>query len=160
MSDGGNGTKQFRLVLVGSGRVGKTSLVWRFIHDRFCCQYQPTIEDSYRQLIQLPGSFIHSFIYSFVRSFIHSFIYSFIPSLIPSFRHSLIGLSAQSSVHSFSCFSLKSLIHSFTHSIIHSFICSFVHSLATTTTLSHDSNDNDDDDYTSFGFDWMELEWI
>src|SRR6218665_930309 len=81
MSDGGNGTKQFRLVLVGSGRVGKTSLVWRFIHDRFCCQYQPTIEDSYRQLIQLPGSFIHSFIYSLTHSIIHFFICSFVHSL-------------------------------------------------------------------------------
>lgn len=46
---------QFRVVLLGSGHVGKTSLVWRLVHDRFLYQYNPTVEDSYRHLVQLPG---------------------------------------------------------------------------------------------------------
>jgi GTPase SAR1 family protein len=46
---------QFRVVLLGSGHVGKTSLIWRLLHDRFLYQYNPTVEDSYRHLVQLPG---------------------------------------------------------------------------------------------------------
>jgi len=51
----GGEAKQYRLVLLGSGQVGKTSLAWRFMYGRFVTRYRPTVEDSYRHLVQLPG---------------------------------------------------------------------------------------------------------
>ena len=44
-----------RLVVLGAGGVGKTSLVDRFVNDNFSETYSPTIEDIHRHLVQLPG---------------------------------------------------------------------------------------------------------
>ncbi len=44
-----------RLVLLGSAKVGKTSIVSRFLHDKFEDQYTPTIEDFHRKIYRIRG---------------------------------------------------------------------------------------------------------
>ncbi|XP_013196051.1 GTP-binding protein Rhes [Amyelois transitella] len=45
----------FRLVMLGSARVGKTSLVSRFLGNKFEDSYTPTIEDFHRKLYRIRG---------------------------------------------------------------------------------------------------------
>ncbi|XP_064088642.1 GTP-binding protein Rhes-like [Macrobrachium nipponense] len=45
----------FRLVVLGSSRVGKTSLVSRFLTNKFEDTYTPTIEDFHRKLYRIRG---------------------------------------------------------------------------------------------------------
>ena len=45
----------FRLVLLGSARVGKTSLVARFLGNHFSDAYTPTIEDFHRKFYRIRG---------------------------------------------------------------------------------------------------------
>ncbi|GLH16487.1 Ras-related protein Rap1 [Gryllus bimaculatus] len=45
----------FRLVLLGSSRVGKTSIVARFLNSKFDDSYTPTIEDFHRKLYRIRG---------------------------------------------------------------------------------------------------------
>ena len=52
---GTNRLQDYRLVVLGSGGVGKSSLVTQFLTGFFPSQYKPTVEDSYRHLVQLPG---------------------------------------------------------------------------------------------------------
>ncbi|KAK2150132.1 hypothetical protein LSH36_421g00012 [Paralvinella palmiformis] len=44
-----------RLVLLGSAKVGKTSIVSRFLHDTFDDNYTPTIEDFHRKIYKIRG---------------------------------------------------------------------------------------------------------
>ena len=46
---------QYRLVVLGSGGVGKTSLVEQFVYGSFSPTYTPTVEDIHHHLVQLPG---------------------------------------------------------------------------------------------------------
>jgi len=48
-------TNCYRLVLLGSARVGKTSLVARFLGDHFKDAYTPTIEDFHRKFYRIRG---------------------------------------------------------------------------------------------------------
>lgn len=44
---------QNRVVLLGAGRVGKTSLIQRLLLDSFSDKYRPTVEDIYRQVFDI-----------------------------------------------------------------------------------------------------------
>jgi tRNA U34 5-carboxymethylaminomethyl modifying GTPase MnmE/TrmE len=44
-----------RLVLLGSGGVGKSCITIRFVQDSFVTEYDPTIEDSYRRQVEVDG---------------------------------------------------------------------------------------------------------
>jgi len=45
----------FRLVLLGSSKVGKTALVTRFLDNRFDDKYTPTIENFHRKMYNIRG---------------------------------------------------------------------------------------------------------
>ena len=45
----------FKLVMLGTGGVGKSSVTLRFTQNTFLDDYDPTIEDSYRKMIQVTG---------------------------------------------------------------------------------------------------------
>ncbi|KAJ5075861.1 ras-like protein [Anaeramoeba ignava] len=42
-----------RIVVVGSGGVGKSALTLQFVHSKFIEVYEPTIEDSYRKQVSI-----------------------------------------------------------------------------------------------------------
>lgn len=44
-----------RLVILGSSKVGKTSLVSRFLYNKFDDGYTPTIEDFHRKIYRIKG---------------------------------------------------------------------------------------------------------
>jgi len=46
---------EYKIVLVGSGGVGKSAYSIQFIQNHFVDQYDPTIEDSYRKQFRVPG---------------------------------------------------------------------------------------------------------
>jgi len=46
---------EYRIVVVGAGGVGKSALTVRFIQGNFVEKYDPTIEDSYRKLVEVDG---------------------------------------------------------------------------------------------------------
>jgi len=47
--------RQFKVVVLGAGGVGKSALTVRFIQDVFLENYDPTIEEAYRRTITLDG---------------------------------------------------------------------------------------------------------
>merc|ERR1719355_454014 len=47
---------EYRIVVVGAGGVGKSALTVRFIQGNFVEKYDPTIEDSYRKLVEVDGT--------------------------------------------------------------------------------------------------------
>ena len=54
--DAGTPSKNcFRLVLLGSSKVGKTALVTRFLDNRFDDKYTPTIENFHRKIYNIRG---------------------------------------------------------------------------------------------------------
>ena len=44
-----NNIREYKIVVVGSGGVGKSALTIQFIQSHFVEEYDPTIEDSYRK---------------------------------------------------------------------------------------------------------------
>ncbi|CAH1255488.1 DIRAS2 [Branchiostoma lanceolatum] len=52
--------KQIRLVVLGAGGVGKSSLVSQFMRGVFNTLYEPTVEDCYRHFLHLPDGNMHS----------------------------------------------------------------------------------------------------
>eukprot|EP01084_Bolivina_argentea_P104323 186808_1 len=47
---------EYRIVIFGSGGVGKSALTIRLVTNSFLDEYDPTIEDSYRKSVQIDGS--------------------------------------------------------------------------------------------------------
>jgi small GTP-binding protein len=48
-------TESYKLVVLGSGGVGKSALTIRLVQGRFVLVYDPTIEDSYKKTITVDG---------------------------------------------------------------------------------------------------------
>lgn len=48
--------KEYKVVVLGSGGVGKSALTVQFISGKFVERYDPTIEDFYRKEIQIDGA--------------------------------------------------------------------------------------------------------
>jgi GTPase KRas protein len=49
---------EYKIVVLGSGSVGKSALTIRLISDHFLTEYDPTIEDSYRKMVTIDGESI------------------------------------------------------------------------------------------------------
>lgn len=47
--------REYKLVVLGSGGVGKSALTVQFVQSIFVEKYDPTIEDSYRKQIDVDG---------------------------------------------------------------------------------------------------------
>jgi small GTP-binding protein len=47
--------REFRIVVLGSGGVGKSALTVQFVQSLFVEKYDPTIEDSYKKTTQVDG---------------------------------------------------------------------------------------------------------
>eukprot|EP00128_Syssomonas_multiformis_P014800 Colp12_sorted_trinity150504_noHs@14173 len=47
--------RQCKVVVVGSGGVGKSCVTTRFVRDKYSEYYDPTIEESYRKKVELDG---------------------------------------------------------------------------------------------------------
>jgi len=45
--------KKYKIIVLGSGGVGKTALTMRLVTDSFNADYDPTIEDSYRKQVDI-----------------------------------------------------------------------------------------------------------
>jgi len=45
----------YKIVFIGTGAVGKSTLIIRFISDKFIEDYDPTLEDSYRKQFNVDG---------------------------------------------------------------------------------------------------------
>lgn len=45
----------YRMVILGSTKVGKTAIISRFLNERFDDQYTPTIEDFHRKFYSIKG---------------------------------------------------------------------------------------------------------
>ena len=48
--------REYKIVVLGSGAVGKSSITVRFVQGIFLTKYDPTIEDSYRKQLELEGN--------------------------------------------------------------------------------------------------------
>jgi len=53
MNNSNNAGNNYRIVVLGAGGVGKSSLTLRLISDEFMEEYDPTIEDSYRKQVNI-----------------------------------------------------------------------------------------------------------
>jgi small GTP-binding protein len=50
-----NNMKEYKIVVLGSGGVGKSALTVQFVQGIFVEKYDPTIEDSYRKQVEIDG---------------------------------------------------------------------------------------------------------
>ncbi|KAH9437014.1 DNA-binding transcription factor rap1 [Pyricularia oryzae] len=48
-------TREFHIVVLGAGGVGKSCLTAQFVHNEWIESYDPTIEDSYRTQVAVDG---------------------------------------------------------------------------------------------------------
>lgn len=48
--------REYKLVVLGSGGVGKSALTVQFVQGIFVEKYDPTIEDSYRKQVEVDGN--------------------------------------------------------------------------------------------------------
>lgn len=52
--------RENKLVVLGAGGVGKTSLVVQYLEGFFMSTYKPTVEDYYRHTVQMPDGIFHT----------------------------------------------------------------------------------------------------
>lgn len=55
MAASSKATAVYRLIMVGSGGVGKSALTLQYMYDEFVVDYEPTKADSYRKAVMLDG---------------------------------------------------------------------------------------------------------
>lgn len=55
----GGELKEMKIVVLGIGGVGKSALTMQFVQSLFVERYDPTIEDSYRKIIDIPTSWLN-----------------------------------------------------------------------------------------------------
>ena len=48
--------REYKIVVLGSGGVGKSALTVQFVQGIFVEKYDPTIEDSYRKQVEVDGT--------------------------------------------------------------------------------------------------------
>eukprot|EP01089_Gocevia_fonbrunei_P006317 TRINITY_DN16958_c0_g1_i1.p1 TRINITY_DN16958_c0_g1~~TRINITY_DN16958_c0_g1_i1.p1 ORF type:complete len:195 (-),score=44.96 TRINITY_DN16958_c0_g1_i1:72-656(-) len=48
--------EEYKLVVIGRGGVGKSAITMMFLQGRFVSKYDPTVEDSYRHMIEVDGT--------------------------------------------------------------------------------------------------------
>jgi Ras-related protein Rap-1A/Ras-related protein Rap-1B len=51
-----NSAEPVKVVVLGSGGVGKSAITVQFVQGIFVEKYDPTIEDSYRKLVEVDGA--------------------------------------------------------------------------------------------------------
>lgn len=61
MASGGNngGNSEYKMVVLGSGAVGKSALTIRLVTQNFLEEYDPTIEDNYNKQVVVDGEAAH-----------------------------------------------------------------------------------------------------
>ncbi|KAL7645688.1 UNVERIFIED_CONTAM: hypothetical protein RMT77_002565 [Armadillidium vulgare] len=52
--------KESKLVVLGAGGVGKSSLILQYLHGTYTPVYRPTVEDCYNHTLQLPSGLYHA----------------------------------------------------------------------------------------------------
>ena len=57
--------KEFKVVVLGSGGVGKSALTVQFVSGHFMKKYDPTIEDFYRKVSTVIKQFVSSLHWQF-----------------------------------------------------------------------------------------------
>jgi len=55
--------KDYKIVVLGSGGVGKSALTVQFVQNIFVEKYDPTIEDSYRKQVEVEGTQVSHFLW-------------------------------------------------------------------------------------------------
>jgi GTPase SAR1 family protein len=55
----GAGTGEYKMVVLGSGAVGKSALTIRLVTQNFLEEYDPTIEDNYNKQVVVDGTGAH-----------------------------------------------------------------------------------------------------
>lgn len=53
-------SRELKIVVLGTGGVGKSALSLQFVQSIFIEKYDPTIEDSYRKVVEVPGEWLGS----------------------------------------------------------------------------------------------------
>jgi RASD family protein 2 len=67
--------QRYRLVVLGAGKVGKSSIISRFLTGRFVENYRPTVEDLHCRTFHVDGSAIQVSM-----SDINCFVFLFVPN--------------------------------------------------------------------------------
>ena len=67
--------KDYKIVVLGSGGVGKSALTVQFVQNIFVEKYDPTIEDSYRKQVEVEGTQVS---HEFQRVILNSDLVSFL----------------------------------------------------------------------------------
>lgn len=73
--------REYKIVVLGSGGVGKSALTVQFVQGIFVEKYDPTIEDSYRKQVEVDGQqcMLEILDTAGTVSFFLSFIFFFLP---------------------------------------------------------------------------------